>query len=511
METGVGSTTEFAQRMKIFLKALRDSPSGKESDELKQTKKELIGWLAEIPAVASRPTIKVKASVGQQGKRTHTPWIALLDKRETTTVQEGRYIIFFITKDLSATYLTLNQAVEKWSGGRSESYPETELKRIAEEARLWVGPRLHPDFQQDNDIDLKANTPRAKKFEKGTIAYVVLPNDQFPSDETILEYLVSLLEAYDRLIESTTSQEDDPPKPVLKPTGLSPYSMEDALKDLFLDPSDIERYLAIWSAKKNLILQGSPGVGKTFVARRLAYALIGFADTTKVQMVQFHQSYSYEDFVQGYRPAGNGGFVRKNGIFLEFRNRAASDRESKFVLIIDEINRGNLSKILGELMLLIEPDKRCRDWASKLSYADEDDDDFYVPDNLYLLGLMNTADRSLSIVDYALRRRFAFVSMKPAFNNPVFPEYLRGKQVTDDICDKIVDQMNQLNREIEQDRTNLGPGFCIGHSFFTPNEPVEDSQAWYLRVVETEIAPLLEEYWFDDPDKADSWCEQLIG
>ena len=307
-----------------------------------------------------------------------------------------------------------------------------------------------------------------------------------------------------------SQKEDDPPKQVLKPSGLSPYSMEDTLKDLFLDPSDIERYLAIWSAKKNLILQGAPGVGKTFVAMRLAYALIGFEDTTKVQFVQFHQSYSYEDFVQGYRPSGSGGFVRKDGIFLEFRNKSANDSKSKYVLIIDEINRGNLSKILGELMLLIEADKRGPEWASKLSYANEEDNDFYVPNNLYILGLMNTADRSLSIVDYALRRRFAFASMKPAFNNSKFPKYLREKKVTDDIIDKIVIQMNELNNEIEQDRTNLGPGFCIGHSFFTPNEPVQDSQAWYQRVVESEIAPLLEEYWFDDPDKADSWCEQLI-
>ena len=335
METDVGTATEFAKRMKDFLRALGNSPSGKESDELKQTKKELVGWLAEIPAVASRPTLEVKASVGQQGKRTHTPWIALLDKRETRTVQEGRYIIFFITKDHLATYLTLNQAVEKWLGrGRSESYPETELKRIAEEARSLVGPLLHPDFQQDNDIDLKANTPRAKKFEKGTIAYVALPNDQFPKDETILEYLASLLKAYDQLIGLTTSQEEeDSSKPEVNPTVLSPFSLEDALKDLFLDASDMERFLDIWSTKKNLILQGAPGVGKTFVARRLACALIGFEDTTKVQLVQFHQSYSYEDFVQGYRPAGNGGFVRKDGIFLEFRNLAATDEESRYVLI----------------------------------------------------------------------------------------------------------------------------------------------------------------------------------
>ena len=262
--------------------------------------------------------------------------------------------------------------------------------------------------------------------------------------------------------------------------------------------------------EKNLILQGAPGVGKSFLARRLAYLLIEERNDRKIQAAQFHQSYSYEDFVQGYRPNGAQGFERKNGAFFEFRDRALADPTGTYVFIIDEINRGNLSKILGELMLLIEPDKRGPEWATKLSYASSDEPDFYVPPNLYILGMMNTADRSLSVVDYALRRRFAFVSMDPMFASPKFRAHLLDHGVSDEIASKVVSGMSELNKVIEEDRLNLGPRFRIGHSFFTPSRRLDDPATWYARIVETEIHPLLEEYWFDAPEKADEWRDQLL-
>lgn len=302
------------------------------------------------------------------------------------------------------------------------------------------------------------------------------------------------------------------PEAAIAPKVTAPeYTIDDALNELFLEKMDVERYLDIWSNKKNLILQGAPGVGKSFIARRLAYALIGFKDDRKLQTVQFHQSYSYEDFVQGYRPNGNQGFERKNGSFYEFRDRALSDPNGTYVFIIDEINRGNLSKIFGELMLLIEPDKRGPEWATRLSYASEGEPKFFVPSNLYILGMMNTADRSLSLVDYALRRRFAFVAMQPMYGAEKYRAHLQAKGVSEDVITKIVNGMGELNQAIEADRTNLGPGFRIGHSFFTPTQDVADAEAWYRRIVETEIHPLLEEYWFDAPETADQWRDQLLS
>lgn len=294
-------------------------------------------------------------------------------------------------------------------------------------------------------------------------------------------------------------------------TKAAPFSLGDALSGLFLAQSDFKGILAALRRKKNVVLQGAPGVGKTFIANRLAYALLGQEDKTRVEMIQFHQSYAYEDFIQGYRPK-EGGFHRRDGCFFQFCNRARTDPGRPYVFIIDEINRGNLSKIFGELMMLIEHDKRGSVWAMPLTYSDIEDPRFSVPENVHLLGLMNTADRSLALVDYALRRRFAFFSLKNQFESQAFRDHLLKHNTPNEIVEHIVRTMTELNRTICGDQKNdLGPGFAIGHSFFC-DPKLEDTlpdawRRWHGDIIDQEIAPLLREYWFDNPDKA----EQEIG
>ncbi len=246
------------------------------------------------------------------------------------------------------------------------------------------------------------------------------------------------------------------------------------------------------------------------MAKRLAYALMGFKDPSRVEMVQFHQSYAYEDFVQGWRPKEEGGFALKGGVFYEFCGRAAADAPRRpHVFIIDEINRGNVSRILGELMLLIEPDHRGEAFAIPLTYAKDATDRFSVPENVYLLGMMNTADRSLAMVDYALRRRFCFAQIRPAFGTAEFRAFLSGR-VGNALIDRIVDRMTRLNELVAQDK-NLGRGFEIGHSFFCPtDEDTALDDFWYAAVIHREIAPLVREYWFDDLDKADELIADLL-
>lgn len=214
--------------------------------------------------------------------------------------------------------------------------------------------------------------------------------------------------------------------------------------------------------------------------------------------------------MQGYRPDGAGGFVVKDGIFHRFCQRAKVSPERTHVFVIDEINRGNLSKIFGELMLLIEPDKRGAAWATTLTYARPDEARFFVPENVFIIGMMNTADRSLSIVDYALRRRFSFASLEPMFGTAAFRAVLLERGIPEEIISTIAARMTRLNAVIGEDRINLGPGYRIGHSFFIPTEGTEFDPGWYRRIIETEIAPLLQEYWFDDPDKYDAWCAELL-
>ena len=297
---------------------------------------------------------------------------------------------------------------------------------------------------------------------------------------------------------------------VVKPPGPPepPYPIEDALQDLFMAPGEFRTIIDALERKMNIVLEGPPGVGKTFIAKRLAYRLIGYKVPERVRMIQFHQSYAYEDFIQGYRPNADGRFDLTPGVFYTFCQKAAKNTDKRYVFIIDEVNRGNLSKIFGELMMLIEADKRGREYAIPLTYS-PDEEPFHVPDNLYLIGMMNTADRSLAMVDYALRRRFAFHRLQPAFETDQFSNFLLEAGVEEDLVGRIVERLTRLNHKIRTDRKNLGPGFEIGHSFFCPRDDDEQlDDSWYETIIRREIAPLLREYWFDRPDDE---VEAVIG
>lgn len=279
------------------------------------------------------------------------------------------------------------------------------------------------------------------------------------------------------------------------------YSVDKFLSEAYISKEDYITLTNLLKYKKNIILQGAPGVGKTFISKRLAYSLIGFKDKSKVTMVQFHQSYNYEDFIMGYRPSGDG-FELTNGVFYDFCKKARDDDENNYYFIIDEINRGNLSKIFGELFMLIENDKRGSKNKVQLLYNDEL---FYIPENVYIIGMMNTADRSLALLDYALRRRFTFYNLKPAFDSENFTRYMN--KLNNDKLDKIINLIKELNTEIADDEA-LGEGFVIGHSYFTnlKQENVEEKISY---VINYEIIPLLEEYWFDEGDKVDYWKNRL--
>lgn len=284
---------------------------------------------------------------------------------------------------------------------------------------------------------------------------------------------------------------------------IDPYSKEDFLEEVFMGEEKYDQICGLLRYKKNIILQGAPGVGKTFIAKRLAYSMMNERDASRVEMVQFHQSYSYEDFIMGYRPEAQG-FKLKYGIFYGFCEKAKNNPDREYYFIIDEINRGNLSKIFGELLMLIEADKRGHNCAVPLTYTEEK---FYVPENLYIIGTMNTADRSLAMIDYALRRRFCFIEIEAAFNNLNFKGYIENKN--NDLAGIIIDRISKLNLAIESD-PSLGKGFCIGHSYFCTNEDIMTQQD-YETIIRYEILPQLTEYWFDEPDKVREWTTKLLG
>ena len=281
------------------------------------------------------------------------------------------------------------------------------------------------------------------------------------------------------------------------------YDKAAFLRDMHLSEARYDRLKAVLLRKKNIILQGAPGVGKTFAARRLAWSIMGEQDDSRIEFVQFHQNYSYEDFVMGYKPE-DSGFALKTGVFHRFCQRANNRPELPHFFIIDEINRGNLSRIFGELLMLIEPDYR--DAKVKLAYSDVP---FSVPGNLYIIGMMNTADRSLALIDYALRRRFSFFDMEPGFDSEGFRRYQAGLE--NETFDALIERIRELNREIAQDKA-LGRGFCIGHSYFCGLKGPEDCTVEWMRdVVDYDILQMLGEYWFDDEAKLQRWENSLHG
>jgi 5-methylcytosine-specific restriction protein B len=357
-----------------------------------------------------------------------------------------------------------------------------------------ITQRLHLDEDDgEEEISMLLQTVLPETYTHDKLKKIILSGDYSQLSTGSIHALEK--EDYDRIINLEVSVDK------------KAYDLQQAVKEIFMGEQELVDILKNLIYKKNIILQGPPGTGKTFVAKRLAYLLMEEKDNSKIEMIQFHQSYAYEDFIQGYKPIGNGTFKLLNGVFYRFCKKAQADPGNKYFFIIDEINRGNLSKIFGELMLLIEADKRGPDNAVALTYDTANGRKFFIPSNLFVIGTMNTADRSLAVVDYALRRRFAFVNVNPSFERS-FNNELLNNGIDEGIIQKIIERMRYLNRQILDD-PSLGQGFQIGHSYFCNFRNGKGDEDWYQRIIKYEISPLLVEYWFDNPLIVREYIKQL--
>lgn len=367
-----------------------------------------------------------------------------------------------------------------------ETNPVKKITTIAKVSRANDGEKIW--FQKTEtltdpvDFSVIKGIPELKQME-----FLVNPNGSF---------FKLTEEEYNAIISIIRQNNDEE----VESLDVPDYTRTDFLNEVYMDEANYEELVELLKAKKNIILQGAPGVGKTFCAERLAYSIMGKKDARRIKTVQFHQSYSYEDFIMGYKPAGET-FKLRNGVFYNFCIEATNNPGQEYFFIIDEINRGNLSKIFGELLMMIEKDYRGKEIT--LAYTDQG---FHVPENLYIIGMMNTADRSLALIDYALRRRFSFFDMKPGFESEGFKNHI--KSIGSVKLEKVINLISELNANIRDD-DSLGYGFEIGHSYFCgKTEAMTDSHV--RRVVKYDIIPTIQEYWFDNEKKAKEWAEKLI-
>lgn len=394
----------------------------------------------------------------------------------------------------SSKYSQKNSALALWQFSREIKPGDVVFAKRGRSVIIGRGI-VEGDYQFDENGDSYPNIRRVRWTNRG----------EWHTEDLLAMKTLTDITAYPDLVEKLNSFFEDEGGEVEEDTEeveYPAYTSEDFLSEVYMDGEHYRTLVNILRAKKNIILQGAPGVGKTFAAKRLAYSMMGVKDAERVMMVQFHQSYSYEDFIEGFRPNAQG-FDLEKGAFYNFCKNAKDDSDNDYFFIIDEINRGNLSKIFGELFMLIENDKRGPRNTLQLLYSHEL---FYIPSNVYLIGMMNTADRSLAMLDYALRRRFAFFDLRPAFDTESFIAYQEG--LASEKFDRLISCVVKLNEAIASDES-LGDGFCIGHSYFCRMSPDDVTDDKLSAIVNYELVPMLREYWFDEPTKVDEWAGKL--
>ena len=379
----------------------------------------------------------------------------------------------------------------------------------------WVRPRRYPNLDRDS---------RKYMNDRLEIGIPVSPTGEQYIE--IADYLLNRFSRSDFPVHSfqeiqqaitVDSPDEETDESIELPTHVDDetftYTIASIVSDgCFLPKCKLKTILNRLKSKKNLILQGPPGTGKTWLARKLAFALIEQESDYFVRRFQFHPNMSYEDFIRGYRPDGDGRLNLVDGPFLEMVNDAKNDPDNDHVLVIEEINRGNPAQIFGEMLTLLEADKRDPSEALALAHSRPSDERVHIPPNVYVIGTMNVADRSIAMVDLALRRRFAFVDLEPVFGD-VWRNWVNEQcGIPLDFLTNIEERITSLNEQIAADRT-LGPQFRVGHSYVTPPEdtPIDDPHEWFSQIVETEIGPLLDEYWFDDAQKAESAKSELLA
>ncbi|HLN35398.1 MAG TPA: AAA family ATPase, partial [Nitrososphaeraceae archaeon] len=282
-------------------------------------------------------------------------------------------------------------------------------------------------------------------------------------------------------------------EPLFEDKNLKQYeelvtTLEKLSQSIFISEQKLKNIQQLLKEKKQVIFYGPPGTSKTFVAKKFSEYFVN-GKKENIEIVQFHPSYSYEDFIEGIKPRlsieGEAtGFIKQPGILKNLVDKCIKNPNENFVLIIDEINLGNISKIFGELIYLLE----YRNEKVRLTYSPNEE--FYIPNNLYIIGIMNSADRSIAFVDYALRRRFYFIDFYPdAENEDILKKWFIKNRIKEYYQNNVLEMMREINIEISN---KLGREYQIGYSYFMHSLDYEKVK----RIIDYAIIPLVEQYFF---------------
>ena len=473
-------------------------------------------WLIEN-IKKDRDDLIVNYSAGK-GNWTQVPHFSILNRKESTSTKNGIYIVGLFQHSAEGVYLCIGQGVD----GPKEIYGKREGSRYLINQANLIKEHLNilkeKSFEFEEQVELKSTGGVSLHYPEAVCVHYYIDRNNIPSNEELKDLFNTMLEGYDNVLNngiSSNLQNNQTPNEIsTEEVGNNDNNqnyLDDNVRDTFFDVSKFEEIRNTLMSKKNVIIQGAPGVGKTFIGQKLAHSVLRGKSIGSTLNLVLHENYSYEEFMMGIRPDENGNFKLTKGIFYDFVKNAIDHPNENSVLVLDEINRANITKIFGELMVLIEHDKRGEEHKIKLMYNGEF---FYLPENIFIIGLMNTADRSLKFIDYALRRRFNFFTFEPEFNNPNFKNYLISCGVEPNIVEKIVSNLTKVNQKISDDSFELGPGYCIGHSYFCPSSSETDmiyNNDWFLNIVNSQIKPLIEEYYSDNPDNAAELINDLIS
>ncbi|WEV69920.1 EVE domain-containing protein [Bifidobacterium sp. ESL0775] len=532
----------------ITLRCLYEQPNGLSCAQLAgEYGRDWHFYLSNISTLGEKVAKNINLIKPDQNERTFEYWTVLCLGKSTDEGQHG-YFVWKLRPELRDALAQMDLSMYPLRASESEGSDSVAYWWLVASPKQWKISSLKIDEEQNYTVhnengNLRRLAANFKAIKKGDriVGYEASPTkaalaifevSRQPSDELLyfkklrdfdepvpfssikanpelsgMEFfrnmngsLFKLSKAEYEALEEMAGEDDVSPL-VEKTPEL--YNDRDFLNEVFLSKDDLKVLKGLLRRKHNLILQGAPGTGKTFAAKRLAYAMMGEKDESRIQSVQFHQNTSYDEFVYGYRPNDDGnGFAPVPGIFTRFVQKAKRDRDRKYFFIIDEINRANISKVFGELLSTIESDHRSSDDAVVLSITGQP---FYVPDNFYIIGMMNTADRGLALIDYALRRRFAFFTMKPQLDNANFKN--RVGNLGDARLLNLVKAVRELNKVIVEDDA-LGEGFCIGHSYFCDNQ-TKDGEGLAASIIEFELVPLIKEYWFDNKKQVKTQSDLL--